>query len=185
MKFKLSDVASIQTGVFAKGKSNGEIVYLQVKHFDENGKLLSDLLPELPAMGIVIKHLLNPGDVLFAAKGNKNFAAVFESHKLTAVASTSFFVIRLKEKNVLPAYIAWFLNNPSTLTCLKKQAIGTSLPSITKQVLEALEVNIPEMKKQKAILKIVTLQEKEKKIKMKLELLRESIIQHRITNAIK
>jgi hypothetical protein len=55
--------------------------------------------------------MLKDGDVLFAAKGTKNFAAVFENHNEPSVASTSFFVIRPTDKKVLPQYLAWFLNN--------------------------------------------------------------------------
>ena len=44
-------------------------------------------------------HILRQGDVLFAAKGTKNFAALYESKYHTAVASTSFFVIRVHKQS--------------------------------------------------------------------------------------
>lgn len=96
MKTALKHITNIQTGVFAKPIKDGEIVYLQAKHFNENGQLIGLLHPDLLAESISGKHLLQPGDILFAAKGTKNFAAWYESKNLPAVASTSFFVIRLK-----------------------------------------------------------------------------------------
>ena len=72
---KLNQIASIQTGAFAETVSKGEVVYLKAKHFDENGKLNTILHPDLNINNITEKHLLKPGDVLFAAKGTKNFAA--------------------------------------------------------------------------------------------------------------
>lgn len=185
MKKLINHITSIQTGLFAKPSGIGEVVYLQSKHFDENGHLLSTLHPDLMAEGISEKHLLRNGDVLFAAKGTKNFAAVYESHNEPAVASTSFFVIRLIDKKVMPEYLAWFLNSHKTQTLLKGQAIGTSIPSISKHVLENLEMTVPIIETQKAILQITKLRNKEKVLKQKIETLREKQIQQQILNAIK
>lgn len=163
----------------------GELVYLQSKHFDEFGQLHSVLYPDLPAGRISEKHLLKHGDVLFAAKGVKNFATVFENHNLPAVASTSFFVIRLIDNKVLSQFLAWFLNNPTTQTLLKAQAIGTSIPSISKQVLENLEIPVPDINTQKAIVEISKLRSREKSLKQQIETLREKQIQQQIINVIK
>ncbi|NOY49448.1 MAG: restriction endonuclease subunit S, partial [Chlorobi bacterium] len=152
MKTALKHIASIQTGVFAKPIQKGEIVYLQSKHFDENGELTEILYPDLNVDSKINKqinkHLLEKGDVLFAAKGTKNFAAWYEDDEIPAVASTSFFVIRLNDKNVLPGYLTWFLNHPSTQQLLKTHARGTSIASISKAVLSELEIPIPNIRKQ-------------------------------------
>ena len=185
MKVRIKDITHIQTGLFAKPSGMGDLVYLQSKHFDEYGHLYAVLHPDLVSEGISEKHLLKDGDVLFAAKGTKNFAAVFENHNEPSVASTSFFVIRPTDNKVLPQFLAWFLNNHTTQTLLKGQAIGTSIPSISKQVLENLEIPVPEIKKQKAIVEISKLRNKEKSLKQKIETLREKQIQQQIINAIK
>jgi len=185
LKTLIKDITNIQTGLFAKPAGIGELVYLQSKHFDEYGQLHSVLNPDLVAEGISEKHLLKDGDVLFAAKGTKNFAAVFENHNEPSVASTSFFVIRTTDKKVLPQFLAWYLNNHTTQTLLKGQAIGTSIPSISKLVLENLEIPVPEIKTQKAIVEISKLRNKEKSLKQKIETLREKQIQQQIINAIK
>lgn len=161
------------------------VVYLQSKHFDENGQLNSSLHPDLLADTISEKHLLRPGDVLFAAKGTKNFAAVYENQNTVAVASTSFFVIRLTDNNVLPEFLAWFLNHPATQKMLKGQALGTSIASISKAVLEELEITVPDNKKQKLILTIYQLRNTEKRLKQQIENLREKQIQQQIINSIK
>ena len=172
MKKLIKNITNIQTGLFAKPTGIGELIYLQSRHFDEYGQMQSVLHPDLITEGISEKHLLKDGDVLFAAKGTKNFAVVFESHNKPSVASTSFFVIRPTDKKVLPQYLAWFLNNHTTQTLLKSQAIGTSIPSISKQVLENLEITVPGMETQKAILQVIKLRNKEKLLRQKIETLR-------------
>lgn len=185
LKIKIQDIATLQTGLFAKPLANGEVVYLQSKHFDDQGNLLAILHPDLLLEDISEKHMLCAGDVLFAAKGTKNFATVFENHNEPSVASTSFFVIRPTDKKLLPQYLSWVLNSPTTQILLKGQAIGTSIPSISKQVLENLEIAIPSIDTQKAILQITKLRNKEKSLKQKIETLREKQIQQQIINAIK
>jgi len=184
LKKLIKDFTHIQTGLFAKPSGIGELVYLQAKHFDEYGHLQSVLHPDLVSEGIPEKHLLKNGDVLFAAKGTKNFAVVFENHNEPSVASTSFFVIRPADEKVLPQYLAWFLNNQSTQTLLKGQAIGTSMASISKQVLENLEVTVPKIEIQKTILQITKLRKKEKSLMQKIETLKEKQIQQIILNSI-
>ena len=181
---RIYDITNIQTGIFAKSADSGDIVYLQAKHFDENGQRTASLHADLSANGISDKHILRHGDILFAAKGTKNFAAVYEQHNLTAVASTSFFVLRLTDKNVLPEYLAWFLNHPNTLTLLKTQATGTSIPSISKSVLESLEIKIPDAETQQTILKIANLRKQEKNLKQQIETLIDKQIQAKLRFAI-
>ena len=188
MKIKLGDISTIQTGIFAKTVSKGEIVYLQSKYFNENGLLLSLLYPDLKANNITEKHLLKNGDVLFAAKGTKNFAALYESKNQPSVASTSFFVIRIKNEftnKILSEFLVCLLNHPSTQKFLKGKAIGSSIASISKSVLEELEISIPDVKTQKGILKITQLHNTEKKINQQIETLRGKQIQQQIINAIK
>jgi restriction endonuclease S subunit len=188
LKTTLGHIANIQTGIFAKPVPKGEIVYLQSKHFNENGQLHALLHPDLKADNITEKHLLRHGDVLFAAKGTKNFAAWYESKNQPAVASTSFFVIRLNDSfqnQILPEFLVWFMNHPISQKFLKGNAIGTAIVSISKSVLEELELSIPDVKTQKAILKISELHKREKKIMHGIEELKEKIIQQQILNAIK
>ena len=188
MRVALKHIAFIQTGVFAKPIKEGQIVYLQAKHFAENGILRSSLYPDLKAESISEKHLLQNGDIIFAAKGTKNFAALYESKTQPAVASTSFFVIRLNEDfqdKVLPEYVKWYLNSASIQNYLKSQAVGSSIVSISKSVLDELELSIPDLDTQKAILSITHLRNSEKKLQQQIEILREKQIQQQIINAIK
>lgn len=185
MTATVKDITTIQTGFFAKPIGKGNVVYLQSKHFDEFGRLTAALYPDLNAADISEKHLLNAGDILFAAKGFKNFATVFESSNPTAVASTSFFVLRLTDKNILPEYLAWFLNHQKTQAFLKGKAKGTSIPSITKSVLESLEIGIPSLEKQKLIIRLAELALQESELRAKILTRRKLLIEQQIINAIK
>jgi restriction endonuclease S subunit len=62
--------------------------------------------------------------------------------------------------------------------------MGTSIASISKSVLEELEIFIPDLQTQRAILKITQLRNSEKYLKQQIETLREKQIQQQIINAI-
>jgi restriction endonuclease S subunit len=187
LRITLKHIASIQTGVFAKPIPEGDVIYLQAKHFDEAGQISTGLHPDLMAESISERHLLRQGDVLFAAKGTKNFAAVYNLEE-PAVASTSFFVIRLEEEfrhRVLPEFLAWLINHPGAQAYLKGQAMGSSIVSISKGVLEELEISTPSIQKQQLILNISKLRNKEIELRQQIERLRDKQIQQQILNAIK
>ncbi|MBL0055354.1 MAG: restriction endonuclease subunit S [Chitinophagaceae bacterium] len=185
MKTAVKNIASIQTGLFAKPAAKGEVLYLQARHIKENGELENNLFPRLGYDPGTEKHLLSPGDVLLVSKGTRNTAAVFQQQDYPAVASTSFFVIRCKEKTIQPDFLAWLLNSEKVQQTLKEQAIGTAIVSISKSVLENLVIPLPDLKTQQAVLTIAGLRNKEKSIKQQIEALREKQIQQQISKAIK
>ena len=187
MKTTLKHIANIQTGIYAQTVLSGTVVYLQAKHFNENGHLYDTVIPDLPLDNQTEKHLLNDGDVIFAAKGSKNFAAQYESKNGNCVASSTFLVIRLTDKfrtRILSEYLVWFINHQRTQEWLKAKARGSSIPSISKMDLQELEITIPLIEKQKAIVKIDSLQKTEQSILKKIQLLKEQYIQHRLISAI-
>lgn len=184
MKTKLKNIANVLSGLYARTVPEGEIVFLQARHFDENGLIMNFIHPELMKNVSVERHLLKPGDVLFAAKGTRNFAAVFGIQNQPCVASTSFFVIRTQGSTIAPEYLAWYLNHIDTQRNLKNKAIGSSIVSISKPVLEELEIFVPDLKIQQTILEISRLRNQEKQLKKRIEMLREQQIQQVILKAI-
>ncbi len=182
--FNLGSLLHIQTGLFAKGYGEGDVHYLQVRHFNEQGKRIEALYGDLLSNELSQKHLLQEGDVLFAAKGMKNYAVAVDKDWLPAVASTSFFVLRVTNKKLSPNYLMWYLNSPTIQGNLKNKAIGTAMPSISKQALESIEIPIPSLKTQEVIVKLSALRQKELEIKQNIELLRTEIIHHTILKSL-
>jgi restriction endonuclease S subunit len=102
-----------------------------------------------------------------------------------AVASSMFIVLRIENtKQLLPEFLAWFVNNPNTQTILSGNAKGTALPSINKDDVGSLEISIPPLKHQESILKIQSLRKQEISIKKQMDDLREQYIQQIILNTI-
>lgn len=187
MKTTLGNIATIQTGVFAQASPEGDVNYLQLKHFDEFGNISGEIFPDLDSRFVNANHFLKQGDILFAAKSSKNFASLYSLANFPAVASTSFIVIRLLDdvKNlILPEFIVWYLNLPVVLEIIKAQAKGTAMPSISKVSLANLELKIPEVSQQNLIIKISSLRNQESQLIQKIESLKNIYLQTRLKNLI-
>jgi len=141
--------------------------------------------PELPFDEKLEKHILQPGDVLVAAKGYDRFAVTYNDLPQPAVASSMFIVLHITDiDQIVPEYLAWFINHPKTQSILSGSSKGTALPSVTKDDVGKLEILIPPIKKQKSVLKLFELFQKERQLKLQLDTLLSSKVQQQIFNAI-
>jgi restriction endonuclease S subunit len=176
MIYSLTNLVYLKSGVFAKSGANPDLYYIQSTDFDKQLNWNKTLYPTLTKSTKFKNHLLDIGDVLFVSKGRSFFAVLYDGAYSPAVASTTFLVLRPKTKNILPGYLVWFLNHPKTQTLLWSFAKGSSIPSISKSMLEQLEIQVPEISKQKAILELHKLQLQEKKIVIQISKLRQEYI---------
>lgn len=173
MKKTVKDIASIRSGLFLKPQAQGDVVYLQTSYFDENGALQKELFPDIKWRDFNEKHILKPGDVLFSAKGFRNFATVYEEKNLPAIASTSFLVISIWENGIEPEYIAMILNSSRGQEYLKGMAKGTSIPAISKSQLEEFEMVIPPIEIQQKLVALNKLKTKESNLIADIERLKQ------------
>lgn len=185
MIIQIKDIATITSGVHAQFGQFGTATYLQSNFFTESGDWKKTIHPNLVLDKQTERHLLREGDILFAAKGAKNFATIVTNKMGACVASSTFLVIRIKaeqRKSILPEFMVWFLNHPNTLSFLKSKAIGSGVPSISKRVLDETEIVTPDLNIQHNIIIIDNLRKREKHLKNKIEELRQMQIQKLLFN---
>ena len=183
----LKDVADIRTGVYARPHNQGEVTYLQSNNFNEEGELTKIHPPELPLSDISEKHLLKTGDILFSAKGSRNFAFLFNSKTGLSVASSTFFVIKIKkeyEQKIMPAYLSWYLNHPKTKELLQLKARGSKMPSISKGDLQELEIRVPAVELQQKIIKIDELRKSQNKLLNQIKEFKDNYTQNIVFNKL-
>lgn len=185
MKTKIRNIAKITSGVYLKNASDSDVLYLQVKDFNANGEIHYNFDPAQKSDKKISKHLLADKDLLFAAKGTTNFCAIYNSEMGNAVASSSFLVIKIIDrKSVLPEYICWYLNLPTTIQLLRTKAVGSSIPSINIPMIEDIEIDIPDLKRQRLIIEIAKMQRKEQEIRSKILEQRKVLTDTILINAI-
>lgn len=185
MKESITHIAEIFSGLYLTPAPGGDVYYLQPKHF-KDGVFDPSTEPEVKFQSKISYNLLYPGDVLLAIKGNNNFAVHYKGEVTQAVASSTFIVIRLWDKEaILPGYFTWYLNHPRTQLFFKNQSRGTDILSITIRIVKQLQVYIPSVKKQQTILEIDRLRKEEKDLTQRIANLREKHLQQQLLQEIK
>ena len=81
---------------------------VQMKDVSDEGFVSVPLSVDLSSVNP--EHLLRRGDLLFVAKGNKNYAIVYDSD-YPAVAISLFFIIRPDATRLDSGYLAWYINS--------------------------------------------------------------------------
>lgn len=175
-QYKLKDIVRIKSGVFAKGDTNPDIYYIQSTDFGVNKEWVKHLKPVLSRTPKLIKHYLNKGDILFAAKGKEFFAVVYDGTYSPAVASTTFLVLQFISSEVLPEYLAWYLNHPKIQNVLWTYAGTTAIPSVNIATLQNIDISIPRFVKQTTILDLYILQKKEKFLQDRISRLKQDYL---------
>lgn len=181
---KLQEIAYIVSGIYEKENPTGDTLYLQAKHFDEHGAFRRDIFagPEIAMEEKHEKHLLQDGDLLLISKGDHNKACLYKSEIGRAVASSTFFVVRVVDPEVLPEYLQWFLNTAFMQARLSGLARGTHIRSISKKMLTDVMVQLPPVETQRRILEVQSLWDKERALTRELLEEKENLYQRLLIN---
>lgn len=164
----------------------GKACYLQVNDFDRMRNRFILPAPSLEVDSKVQKHLLLDGDILLAAKGLSNFSSVYHENMGKSVASSSFLVISIIDNNVIiPDYLCWILNKEDSITYFQSNAAGSSIPSISKTMVEDYEINIPCIQTQRKIVEISLLQQQEQQLYQQLSSLHKKLISNQLNKITK
>ncbi len=190
---KLKDLAEIGLGYPFRRQiitnPKGEIYVVQMKDVKESGVVEWSELNRIatteldPINGIDIKrhkYFLDPGDILFKAKGGKNNAAMLTADMGPVVASQQFLIIKVKSDIVEPIYITWFFNYLHDTGYFERKNEGTYIPFISKRAVLEINVPIPSKSEQLKIVQLHRMVKREAelmdKIKEKRKMMEQSVL---------
>jgi hypothetical protein len=111
---------------------------------------------ELPRVAVAEKYRANclqVGDVVIPSRGDYYRAWLFTGADLPVLPVGQLNVIR-PAAGLDAGYLVWFLNLPTTGAKLKHMLTGTSIKALTKTALQTLEVDLPDMGRQRHIAEI-------------------------------
>jgi hypothetical protein len=157
MRVRLADVASIGAGYPFRGSiedaPEGDVAVVQIRNVNSGMGIDWASVSRTQLTGRRKPDWLGRGDILFSARGNRNVAALVEAVPGQAVCSPHFFLIRVKDVGkLLPAFVAWQINQEPIQRYLSASATGSYITSIRRQVLEDLPLVMPPLEKQKTII---------------------------------
>lgn len=154
----------------------GDVAVIQMKDIDEANLLRAEKAIRVALPKGKTHHLLREGDLLFRSRGRSNGAAMVPSDIPPAVLAAPMLLIR--PRKVLPNYLCWFINAPSTQAQLSAHAEGTSVRMISAEALKALQIPLPPVEMQQRIVQAALLAEQEQSLLTRIASLRQHMASH-------
>ena len=100
------------------------------------------------------------------------------------MAVSNFFIIRTYQEEVIPAYLAWYLNSEPAQYFFQRYKMGSNILSLQKRDLERLEVPIPPVGIQERIGRVYSLMLREKVLVATIREQREDLLEAQMLRVV-
>ena len=176
---KLKAIALCLNGFTFREKPHNEICsdmqIVQVGDIRLNGTLENNGLIQTFYHRAHEKFIAKPNDIIFRGRGGYAAALVEQSNQPKLVASP-LIIIRLKTKTLLPEYLAWFLNGREATRYFARFSQGSTAKAIGIKELQQINIPIPPINKQEAIVTLSSQLDKEVALLKKLQHYRKIVV---------
>jgi hypothetical protein len=114
--------------------------------------------------------------VLFLSRGQHTYAVPILEILENTIASNYFYILHPDADHADPEYLAWFINQPTAQASLERLQRGSHIKIIPKSAFEELEVVLPPLATQHAIVELERLRQKEAYIMSRLVQARKRLV---------
>jgi Type I restriction modification DNA specificity domain len=180
----LHELAHIRTGVTLRGRDatvpnpKGSCLMIRIGDISNEGLLeVPELLRIQPAERIKKDLFLRAGDILFPNRGTRHTAYVFDRGESNVIVGAQFYIIRPNAQLVLPEYLAWYLRSESASQHFQSVRRGSLVQTLQRADVEALQIPIPPLDTQNALIELDRLDSQERVLTERLSSLRSAQLQ--------
>lgn len=157
-RITLGAVADVRQGYPFRGAipeaRTGSVRVIQMKDLTRAGLRDCDALVTTEVDGRKEPDWLRDQDLLFVARGTSNYAVLLADPPPRTVCSPHLYVIRVKQQCLLPGFLVWQLNQLPAQRYLHQSAEGSHQLSIRRSELEKVEIRIPPIEQQRAVIEL-------------------------------
>lgn len=133
---------------------------------------ISQELTRVSTLGEKPKPNVEPGDLLILSRGVRFNAGVAWQLPGRSTALNMFYIFKPKPSDLMPEFIAAYINNPVTQHYLKSLATGMTIPHLKADDLGSLRIPVPSLQQQRAYVALMDAAVEEKRLIEKLSKLR-------------
>lgn len=159
MQFKLKQLAGTKTGLVLNRKkaslqSDFQKKYnvVSLKSFNSNGIYDHSYKDEFIASEEIKEDFhTRKGDILLRLR-EPNFAVYIEEDYEDLIFSSLSIVVRIEDERILPEYLTYYLNSNFVISQLKQEITTTAIRMIKLIDVNNLDINVPNIEKQKLII---------------------------------
>lgn len=165
---RLAGIATITAGHPFRGKipekSGGGVHVVQMKDVLPEKGICWDSVIETELTGKKQPDWLMKGDILFAARGARNYAVMIDQNRGQIISAPYFYILRVKAQALLPEFLAWQLNQKPLQNYFESAAEGSVTKSVRRSILEETEITVLPIERQRQILGLHETLLREKKL---------------------
>ena len=162
---RIQTIATVKTGYSFRTRiereAQGTVAVIQMKDLRGDGVVDCGQLVRTEVEGLDKHHCVRRGDIVFRSRGLVNTSAILSEDLGEAVVAAPLLWIRVHEQVVLPEYLNWYLNQREAQAWFSSHAGGSAQLIIRKQVVDELELPLPDMSSQLRIVELDALARRE------------------------
>lgn len=186
-KLQLNEIVDIISGMGFRSKDadpKGSIPVINASSIIA-GSVLSEFsnLPKIAELPMRSPAIVQDNDLLMVSRsvpGNP-FKTSLISTDTPIVATSSLYIVRIKDESISPLYLNYFFNSKEFQKEVVEKARGSTIAHISRRVLEEIEIPIPDIKTQNVIIELNQNIQKQNSINNRKKELQEEIIQATFT----
>ncbi|MFH7828266.1 restriction endonuclease subunit S [Kluyvera chengduensis] len=169
---KLGQIAGIRSGHTLRGAitpdPEGDVRLLQIKDLDQDWQFNHKVLPTVVWEQRIAPPFLEQGEIVVAARGNRNLAIVYRG-QVPVVPTSQFLIVSIKRKEseIAPEYVCWLLNHPTIQQWFHRS--GTNIQLITKSALLDVAIPVPPIETQLQLIELQHIWQKEDELINRLQ----------------
>ena len=157
----LGEIARIRVGMVVSRKKaeidlevKAEYPMLTLKNIQAEGFFTNEPIENFKFKETIDSEFFTrEGQILFRLN-HPNTAVLIEKTHEGLLIPSYFAIIEITDPNILPGFVAWYLNTDMVKGELLKSQAGTNIPTTNKQVLEKIKIPELDRSKQRVIAEI-------------------------------
>ena len=183
----LKELATIRSGRLFRGKiepdPNGAYRVIQIGDIDLAQKLSYGKLTRIDLPDIKPSQFVKKGDVLFISRGQRKQAVALTEEMNNVITTSQIFVLRPREQ-LVPEFLAWYLNQGPAQRYLEEHSSGTNVSLINMESFGKLQIRTPDLETQRKIVRIYELSLRESELLKKIMEKRGALIERSLLGVI-
>jgi restriction endonuclease S subunit len=187
-KLQLNEIVDIISGMAFRSNDadpKGSVPVINASRIIA-GSTLSDFadLPKIKELPMRSPAVVQDNDLLMVSRsvpGNPFKTSLVKTDS-PIVATSSLYIIRVKDKSISPEYLNYFLNSKQFQQEVVEKARGSTIAHISRRILEEIQIPLPDKSYQKAIIGLNQNIQEQNNINKRKQVLKEEIIQATFIN---
>ncbi|MCY3675314.1 MAG: restriction endonuclease subunit S [Paracoccaceae bacterium] len=168
MELRLKEIAEISSGVTFRSRieasHNGGIRVIQMKDLGDDNFVHIKGCIQIKHSVVKPEQIVKIGDLIFRSRGQTNTVALLDEEVTDTILAAPLLRLRPNKFKVLPEFLLWWINQPSSQNYLISRSEGSALKMVGKSSLENMKVSLPPMEEQIKIAKFFYLSQREQKL---------------------